>query len=146
MSETGSVQLVRGTVVTMNDKREIIADGAVAIEHTHIVEAGGFDELLRAHPEATVSGSASDLVVPGYVNGHQHLTGDRLFSPRYPMISPLAKRSSPGSCPCMPNTRVTTTNSPRHSLSPNRSPTASRAPSKPERWPIQIVLQPRLRR
>ncbi len=84
MSETGSVQLVRGTVVTMNDKREIIADGAVAIENTHIVEAGGFDELARSHPEATVSGSASDLVVPGYVNGHQHLTGDRLIQSSIP--------------------------------------------------------------
>ena len=84
MSEPEAVRLVRGTVLTMNSDREIFADGAVIIENTHIIDVGRFDELVRSHPEALVSGSASDLVIPGYVNGHQHLTGDRLIQSSIP--------------------------------------------------------------
>ncbi|MDE0606347.1 MAG: amidohydrolase family protein [Acidimicrobiaceae bacterium] len=76
--------IVRGTVVTMNPDREIIGDGAVVIAGETIVAVGSFDELRAAHPDESVSGRDGDLVLPGYVNGHQHLTGDRLVQSSIP--------------------------------------------------------------
>lgn len=74
-----SVVLVRGgDVITMDAVGTVVGDGAVAVRGETIVAVGRFDELRRLHPEATVIGDASSLVTPGYVNGHQHLTGDRL--------------------------------------------------------------------
>ncbi len=76
--------IVRGTVVTMNPDREIIVDGAVVVSGETIAAVGGFDDLRAQYPDEAVSGLASDLVLPGYVNGHQHLTGDRLIQSSIP--------------------------------------------------------------
>lgn len=78
------MQLILGTVVTMNPGREIIVDGAVAINGHTIVAVGQRTDLVAAHADATVSGSTTDLVLPGYINGHQHLTGDRLIQSSIP--------------------------------------------------------------
>jgi 5-methylthioadenosine/S-adenosylhomocysteine deaminase len=78
------VLLIRGTVVTVNDRREVIGDGAVAVAGDMIVGVGPFRDLRQAHTDAAVSGTPSDLVVPGYVNAHQHLTGDRLIQSSIP--------------------------------------------------------------
>ena len=76
--------IVRGTVVTMNPVREIISDGAVVISGDTIAAVGSFAEIRAAHPDTSVSGRSGDLVLPGYVNGHQHLTGDRLIQSSIP--------------------------------------------------------------
>jgi 5-methylthioadenosine/S-adenosylhomocysteine deaminase len=71
--------LVRGgDVVTVDGDRRMIADGAVAVSGELIVAVGTWDELRAAHPTAAVIGDGDSLVTPGYVNAHQHLTGDRL--------------------------------------------------------------------
>ena len=71
--------LVRGgDVVTMDDARTVVGDGAVAVGGDVIVDVGRWDELRASYPEARVIGDAESLVTPGYVNAHQHLTGDRL--------------------------------------------------------------------
>ncbi|MFT3851884.1 MAG: amidohydrolase family protein [Ilumatobacteraceae bacterium] len=71
--------LVRGTVVTM-DAGGTIADGAVAVAGHEIAGVGTYADLRRRHPNATVVGDATTVVTPGYVNAHQHLTGDRLIA------------------------------------------------------------------
>ena len=48
--------IVRGTVVTMNPRREIIDDGAVVISDETIAAVGSFAEIRAAHPDETVSG------------------------------------------------------------------------------------------
>ncbi len=78
------MQLIVGTVVTMNPDREIIDDGAVAVDGTTIVAVGQRSDLVATYPKATSSGRKTDLVVPGYINGHQHLTGDRLVQSSIP--------------------------------------------------------------
>jgi 5-methylthioadenosine/S-adenosylhomocysteine deaminase len=78
------MQIVRGSVVTMNSGREIITDGAVVIDGTTITQVDTFAAASSAFPGAPVSGTASDLVLPGYINGHQHLTGDRLIQSSIP--------------------------------------------------------------
>lgn len=76
--------IVRGTVVTMNHRREVIGNGAVLIDGTTIAGVGSFERLRAENPGATLRGTSSDLVLPGYVNGHQHLTGDRLIQSSIP--------------------------------------------------------------
>jgi 5-methylthioadenosine/S-adenosylhomocysteine deaminase len=71
--------LVRGgDVVTVDADRRTIADGAVAVRGELIVAVGTWGDMRAAHPAATVIGDADSLVTPGYINTHQHLTGDRL--------------------------------------------------------------------
>ena len=68
----------------MNIDRDVIADGAVAVDGDLISSVGSFDDVRTKWPDAVVSGSAGDLVLPGYINGHQHLTGDRLIQSSIP--------------------------------------------------------------
>jgi 5-methylthioadenosine/S-adenosylhomocysteine deaminase len=78
------MRIVRGTVVTMNPSRDMIVDGAVGIVGSTIAAVASFTELRSAHPDAAVTGTPHDLVAPGYINGHQHLTGDRLIQSSIP--------------------------------------------------------------
>lgn len=68
----------------MDPERTIIGDGAVVIDGQTIAHVGRFDAVVADHPDHEVSGSATDLVLPGYINGHQHLTGDRLIQSSIP--------------------------------------------------------------
>jgi len=71
--------LVRGGhVVTMDGDRTIARDAAVAVRADVVVGVAPFDELRAQHPAAAIVGDATSVVTPGYVNAHQHLTGDRL--------------------------------------------------------------------
>ena len=76
--------IIRGTVVTMNPRREILGDGAVAIAGDRIVGVGPRDEIAARFADTPAVGRADDLVVPGYVNAHQHLTADRLVQSSIP--------------------------------------------------------------
>ena len=65
--------LVRGgTVVTMNPSRQVIEDGAVAIEGTTIVAVGPRRELERTHPAKRTIEAAGAAIIPGLVNAHTH--------------------------------------------------------------------------
>ena len=71
---------MRGDVITMNEAHDVIADGAVAVSGSVITAVGPFATLHAAHPSWPEMGGAHDIVTPGYVNAHQHLTGDRLVN------------------------------------------------------------------
>lgn len=73
-------QIIRGEVVTMGDDDRIITDGAVVIRGELIEAVGRWAEVSATFPDATVVGDGSGLVTPGYINAHQHLTGDRLIA------------------------------------------------------------------
>ena len=77
--ESNTATIVRGTIVTMDPARTVIGDGAVVVVGRTIAAVGSFADLSGQHPGATVTGSAQDVVTPGYVNAHQHVTGDRLI-------------------------------------------------------------------
>ena len=80
----GDPTIVRGTVVTMDADRRIIDNGAVLIDGSEITAVGSWSEVRASSPEVSVVGSAVDLVVPGYIDAHQHLTGDRLIQSSIP--------------------------------------------------------------
>ena len=73
-----TVTLVRGDIITMNAAREVITDGAVAVQGEQIIAVGSHAELRAAYPDGVAVGNADTVVTPGYVNAHQHVTGDRL--------------------------------------------------------------------
>lgn len=67
-----------GDVVTMNERREILVGGAVAIAGDLIVEVGSTSELRSRWPDAEIIDATDCVVTPGMINAHQHLTGDPL--------------------------------------------------------------------
>lgn len=74
--QTPDVLIGGGRVVTMNAAREVFADGAVAIAGERIVAVGRDAELRAMWPEVPVHDARGCVVMPGMVNGHQHITGD----------------------------------------------------------------------
>ena len=78
MSERVDLLVRGGDVITMDAARTVVANGAVAVSGSIITEVGDYAALHARHPQARVIGSPDSLVTPGYVNAHQHLTGDRL--------------------------------------------------------------------
>ena len=63
----------------MNSRREIIRDGAVAIDGATIVAVDKASVLSAQFPDAEILGDAHAVITPGFINAHQHLTGDRLI-------------------------------------------------------------------
>ena len=71
-------------VLTMNSRREIIRNGAVAVDGTTIVAVDKADVLRARFPDAEILGDANAVITPGFINAHQHLTGDRLVRSAIP--------------------------------------------------------------
>lgn len=61
-----------GTVVTMDDERRIIKNGAVAIRGDRIIAVGQADELADAYEPASRLRADGRLVLPGLINTHTH--------------------------------------------------------------------------
>lgn len=65
--------LTHGTVVTMNAGREIIEDGAVAIDGRNIVAVGSTDDVEKAFPEVEKALDChGQLILPGFIDAHSH--------------------------------------------------------------------------
>ena len=71
----GRVDLIvsGGTVVTMDEGRRVIEDGAVAVRAGRIVAVGGRAEIARRSTAPEVVDAAGRAVIPGLVNGHTHI-------------------------------------------------------------------------
>ena len=78
---SGAVEtiVVGGDVVTMNERREVLVGGAIAIGSGVIVDVGHPDRLRDAHPDAQVHDARRCVITPGMIDAHQHLTGDPLI-------------------------------------------------------------------
>lgn len=64
--------LIGGAVVTMNARREIIRDGAVAVNAGRILEVGKADEILKRYQPDEILGDAGKLITPGFIDCHNH--------------------------------------------------------------------------
>jgi 5-methylthioadenosine/S-adenosylhomocysteine deaminase len=73
-----------GHVLTMDADRTILLDAAVVVADATIVELGARQAVLARHPGVPVVGRPDQVVTPGFVNAHQHLTGDRLIRSSIP--------------------------------------------------------------
>jgi cytosine/adenosine deaminase-related metal-dependent hydrolase len=68
----GNMVLLADYIVTMDEQRTVIQDGAVVVEGNRIV-ALGKKEILNEFPQAEVLGGSGKIVLPGLVNCHMHL-------------------------------------------------------------------------
>lgn len=79
------IELIVGrTVITMDPDRRVLDDAAIAVEDDTILAVGPVEEIRSRFPEAVTSGIRRGLITPGYVNAHQHLTGDHLVRSSIP--------------------------------------------------------------
>lgn len=67
------ILFVNTTIVTMNKNREIIKNGAIAIDGGRILDVGDNDEILSKYGEGdeVIDGSGM-LAIPGLINAHTH--------------------------------------------------------------------------
>jgi len=63
-----------GTVVTVNCNREVIEDGAVAIDGDTIVAVGPTDEIENQYDAKQVIDATNHAVFPGFINAHTHVS------------------------------------------------------------------------
>lgn len=92
--------LIVGTqVVTMNDARDIIRDGAVAVRGSTIVAVGKASDLRRRYSPARTIGGDRFVVTPGMVNTHIHITGEPLTRGYVPDDIPFVENVFEWLCP-----------------------------------------------
>lgn len=72
--EQVDIIILHGKVVTMNENREIILDGAVAIRGEEIVAVDKSDVLVEKYKAEKVIDASGKVVMPGLVNSHLHVT------------------------------------------------------------------------
>ncbi len=67
--------LTNGTVITFNDKNQIIEDGAVLIEEDRIIKIGISSDLLAKYKQDAIEiiDAEGGLILPGFINAHSHL-------------------------------------------------------------------------
>jgi cytosine/adenosine deaminase-related metal-dependent hydrolase len=92
--------LIVGTqVVTMNDARDIIRDGAVAVRGSIIVDIGKASELRRRYVATRTIGSERFVITPGLINTHIHITGEPLTRGYVPDDTPFVENVFEWLCP-----------------------------------------------
>ena len=64
--------ITHGIVITMNPQREVIEDGAVAIQGDQIVAVGPSGELSTQYPAHRVLDAHRKVVMPGLIDSHGH--------------------------------------------------------------------------
>lgn len=75
---------------------DIVEDGALLHQNGVVAEIGPAGEMTRKHPDAEVTGSNDQIVLPGFVNSHHHvgLTPLQLGSKDLPLEEWLVNRLS----------------------------------------------------
>lgn len=67
------ILITGGTVVTMNEERTVIEDGAVAIKGNEIVAVGKRTDLGRVFRPKRIINAAGKVLIPGLINTHTHV-------------------------------------------------------------------------
>ena len=86
-------------VVTMNETRDIIRDGAVAVKNGLIVEVGKLADLERKFDATETLGSDRFVLTPGMINTHIHITGEPLTRGYVPDDTPFEENVFEWLCP-----------------------------------------------
>ena len=66
--------LVRARHVLTSGPLGHVPDGAVAVAAGRIVAVGGYADLRRRYPDATVVGDGSGILTPGFISCHGHMS------------------------------------------------------------------------
>jgi len=62
-----------GYIVTMDQENRVYQDGALVITGTDIIDIGPTDDILRKHRDDDTVDANGKMVLPGFVNTHNHL-------------------------------------------------------------------------
>ena len=65
-------------VVTMNETRDVIHNGAIAVNNGIILDVGKADRIEALYEPKEVLGGSRFVLTPGMVNSHIHITGEPL--------------------------------------------------------------------
>src|SRR2546425_7716813 len=65
--------VVGGTIVTMNNARDVIENGAIAVAHGRIVAVGPRGEIEKRYFARETLDAGGRIVIPGLINGHTHI-------------------------------------------------------------------------
>lgn len=97
------------TIVTMNDNREVIEDGAILIEGQRIQAVGRTPELVRHNPQQVEASEVIDgtgmVAMPGLVNVHTHaaMTLMRGYADDMPLMPWLQEKIWPAEVKMLEN-------------------------------------------
>ena len=64
--------IIGAAVVTMNERFEVIRDGAVAVRDGKIVAVGPRDQMVAAYEAGETVECPGQYLLPGLVNAHTH--------------------------------------------------------------------------
>ncbi len=67
------LKFLNATVVTQNERREILRDAGVAVKGNRIVAVGPSADIDRMHPQLPAFDARGKAVMPGIVNAHTHV-------------------------------------------------------------------------
>ncbi|MBL6620727.1 MAG: amidohydrolase family protein [Ilumatobacteraceae bacterium] len=99
MAEHADLLIKGWYVVTMNERRDIIRDGAVVVRGNEIVAVGKANDLEAAYDAAETIGGDRFVVTPGMVNTHIHVTGEPLTRGYVPDDTPFEENVFMWLCP-----------------------------------------------
>jgi len=70
--EANNLLILNATVLTLDDQRRVIDNGAVAIQGDRITAVGVGDDLRRRFPGMETLDASGKAVMPGLINSHTH--------------------------------------------------------------------------
>ena len=71
-AEPNGLLIAGATVLTLDDDRATIENGAVAIKGDRIAAVGASDDLHKRFPDMETLDATGKAVMPGFVNSHTH--------------------------------------------------------------------------
>lgn len=72
MKRHADILILHGLVVTMNERMNVVRDGAVAVQGTDIVAVGPGAEIESQFEAAEILDARDQIVMPGLINAHTH--------------------------------------------------------------------------
>ncbi|MFC1803043.1 amidohydrolase family protein [Thermoproteota archaeon] len=61
-----------GTIISMNDEREVITDGGIAVDSDRIIEVGSRKEIEKKYKANKIINAENHAVLPGLIDTHGH--------------------------------------------------------------------------
>src|SRR5689334_14559281 len=71
--ESVDLLVLGGTIVTMNNARNVIEDGGLAVRGGRIVAIGPRAQIESRYTARQKINSVGKLITPGLINGHTHI-------------------------------------------------------------------------
>lgn len=71
--EQANIIIKNGTLLTMNEKREIIENGVIVIKNNKIISVGN-EDLLKKYSATKIIDAEDGIIMPGMINTHTHVS------------------------------------------------------------------------